>query len=293
MDIIDLRHLSTTIRAGNFSRAARQLGLNPATVSRRIARLEDEIGVTLFERGPSGIRMTTAGDAIMIHVHRALENLEAIVGLGRNGGVGRIRTVRLGVRMPPVGEPLRGLLSAWRDQHRAVSLSVHEMNDHEINAALAERRLDVAIVTRHSTHPDSITVPLYRERLFVALPEGHRLVTHGTLTLGMLRSETVLTQGWGDSHVAREFFASLLGSGVTFSSHAASKQTIRALVASGFGLTLTTASQAQVRFPGVVYCPICEDDAWVDVDLAWMSENKDPAVGGFVAFMRDESRVWS
>jgi DNA-binding transcriptional LysR family regulator len=140
MDIIDLRHLSATIQAGNFSRAARHLGLNPATVSRRIARLEDEIGVTLFERGPFGIRMTTAGDAIMVHVHRAVENLEAIVGLAGNGGVGRIGTVRLGVRMPPVGEPFRGLLSAWRDQHRTVGLSVHEMNDHEINAALAERR---------------------------------------------------------------------------------------------------------------------------------------------------------
>ena len=66
------------------------------------------------------------------------------------------------------------------------------------------------------------------------------------------------------------FYASFLGDGVRFSSHPASKQSIMALVGAGFGVTLAVKSQSEVAFPGVVYKPIGEDDAWVQVELAWL-----------------------
>ena len=63
-----------------------------------------------------------------------------------------------------------------------------------------------------------------------------------------------------------------------------------ALVGAGFGITLATESQSEVTFPGVVYKPIAEDDAWLQVELAWLPTSEDAAVGRFVAFMRDEAR---
>jgi DNA-binding transcriptional LysR family regulator len=105
-----------------------------------------------------------------------------------------------------------------------------------------------------------------------------------------LGNETFIAQGWDDSHSAREFYASLLGDGVKFSSHPASKQSVMALIGAGFGITLAAQSQAEVLFPGVVYKPIIEEDAWVQVELAWRPTSEDAAVGRFVAFMRDEAR---
>jgi DNA-binding transcriptional LysR family regulator len=94
-----------------------------------------------------------------------------------------------------------------------------------------------------------------------------------------------------ERHSAREFYASFMGCGVRFESHAGSKQCVFALVAAaGFGITLATTSQAEVVFPGVVYRPIREENAWVQVELVWCPEAEDPAVGRFVAFMRDEAR---
>jgi DNA-binding transcriptional LysR family regulator len=61
MDLMDLRYLSIAVETGSFSGAAQSLGVNPATISRRIIRLEDELGVTIFERGAFGIRLTAAG----------------------------------------------------------------------------------------------------------------------------------------------------------------------------------------------------------------------------------------
>jgi DNA-binding transcriptional LysR family regulator len=71
MNLADLQYLTASADAGNFARAAKAHGLHPSTISRRIGRLEDELGLTLFERGSFGIRLTGGGRSVMVHVRRA------------------------------------------------------------------------------------------------------------------------------------------------------------------------------------------------------------------------------
>jgi DNA-binding transcriptional LysR family regulator len=290
MDMVDLRYLSIAVETGSFSRAAQSLGINVSTISRRITRLEDELGVTIFERGSFGIRLTAAGRKVMVQVRRTLDGFDRVRQVGKSSGAGMTGHVRLGVRMPPIGEPLQPLLATWHDQHPDVVLTLYELNDNEIFAALAERTLDAALVTTHALRCGANSIPLYREPLVAALPHGHILASYESLTWTLLGDQILLTQGWDDSHSEREFYASFLGDGVKFSSHPASKQSVMALVGAGFGITLVAQSQGEVAFPGVVYKPILEDDAWLQVELAWLPTSEDAAVGRFVAFMRDEAR---
>jgi DNA-binding transcriptional LysR family regulator len=241
-------------------------------------------------RRHAGIRLTTGGNAVLRHIRRALAELDAIRHAGDQNGNGIVGEIRLAVRMPPVGEPLRGLLAGWRERHPEVVLSIAEMNEWEIQRAVRDRRIDVALMTSHTLWPDAVTAPLYRERVVVAMPSEHPLSEREALDWKSLRRETLLVQGWDNSHSAREFYASFMGCGVRFESHAGGKQCIFALVAAGFGITLATTSQSEVVFPGVVYRPIREENAWVQVELVWRPEAEDPAVGRFVAFMRDEAR---
>jgi DNA-binding transcriptional LysR family regulator len=290
IDLVDLHYLSIAVETGSFSRAAQSLGVKPSTISRRIVRLEDELGVTIFERGSFGIRLTAAGRDLLVPVRRTLDAFDTVIRAGKSSGAATTGRLRLGVRMPPIGQPLQPLLAAWRNRHPGIELTLHELNDNEILVALAEQTLDAAFVTAHTVRPGANTIPVYREPLVVALSEGHRLASYDFLVWDLLRDETVLTQGWDGSHSAREFYASFLGDTVKFSSHPASKQSVMALVGAGFGVTLASQSQAEVVFPGVVYKPIREDDAWVQVELAWLPRREDAAVGRFVAFMRDEAR---
>lgn len=199
MEIRDLMYLMASANAGNFSRAAKSLGLNTSTVSRRVGRLEDELGLALFERGHSGIRLTTGGRAVMLHVRRALAELDAVKCSGIQNGTGNAGEVRLGLRMPPIGEPLGSLLAGWREKHPNVELIVSEMNDRDLAAALEERRLDVALITSHTLWPHAAAVPLYRERIVAALPLLHPLAEHETVDWAALRGETFLVQGWDES----------------------------------------------------------------------------------------------
>lgn len=95
--------------------------------------------------------------------------------------------------------------------------------------------------------PHAASVPLYRERLLAALPLARPLAERATVDWDALRCEIILVQGWDESQTARELYASFLGSGARFRSHAASKQCIFVLVAAGFGITLATASQSDSR----------------------------------------------
>ncbi len=290
MEIRDLMYLEASAAAGNFTHAAKALGINTSTISRRVGRFEDELGLAMFERGHAGVRLTTGGKAILPHIRRALAELDAIRHAGDQNGNGIVGEVRVAVRMPPVGEPLRSLLSGWRERHPEVVLSIAELNEWEIQRAVRERRIDVALMTSHTLWPDAVTAPLYRERIVAAIPCDHPLSEHDAVDWKSLRRETFLVQAWDNSHSAREFYSSFMGCGVRFESHAGSKQCVFALVAAGFGITLATTSQAEVVFPGVVYRPIREENAWVQVELVWCPEAEDPAVGRFVAFMRDEAR---
>jgi DNA-binding transcriptional LysR family regulator len=289
MEIRDLMYLEASAAAGNFTRAAKSLGINTSTISRRVGRFEDELGLALFERGHGGVRLTSGGKAVLAHIQRALAELDAIRHAGDQNGNGIVGKVRLGVRMPPIGEPLCDLLSGWREKHPKVGLTISEMNEWEIQAAVQERRVDVALMTSHTLWPDAVTAPLYRERIVAAIPCEHPLAEQEALDWERLRKETFLVQGWDNSQSAQAFCASFMGCGVKFECHAASKQSVFALIAAGFGITLATASQAEVVFPGVVYRPIREDNAWVQVELVWCPEAEDPAIGRFVAFMRDEA----
>lgn len=290
MDLLDLRYLVVAVETGNLSRAADAIGSTPSTISRRLNRLEDELGVTVLERGVFGVRPTAIGHKIMVQVRRALESVEDVLQAGRSGALGRTGTIRLGVRMPPIGEPLQSMLSAWHAQNPDIVLTLHELNDNELYEALAERTLDAALVTTHTLRRGTNSVPIYREKLIAAIPLTHRLAEHDTLTWDLLREQTILTQGWDNSHSARLFYASFLGPGMKCVAHAASKQSVMALVGAGFGVTLAVTSQSAVAFPGVIYKTIADDAAWVQVELAWLANSEEAAVGRFVAFMRDAAR---
>ena len=290
MEIRDLKYLAAAASAGNFGRAAKSLGVETSTISRHIARLEDELGLALFERAKTGVHLTAGGQALMGNVNRALAEFDAVVRSAGQTGSGHAGQIRLGVRLPPVGEPLFSLLAGWRARHPNVALTISELNEPAMAKALEQRRLDVGLMTSFTPAGSATSMPLYVERLTAALPHDHALAARESVDWADLRDENILIQEWDDSQATRELYASLLGQSVRFSPHPASNQSVFGLVAAGFGVTLATASQAGVTVPGVVFRPIAETNACLQIELVWRPELEDAAVGRFVAYLRDETR---
>jgi len=274
MELIDLRYFAVCADAGTFTQAAASLNVEISTISRRISNLENELGLSLFERHPTGIRLTRGGRAVRDRVQRILAELETVKQVGLQYASGSVGEIRLGVRLPPIGEPARSLLIGWRRAYPDVALTVTEGNEREMALAITERHLDVALIGGPTVWPSVSVLPLYRERLLAALPADHALTSDSSLHWAELSQETILVEGWDDNQAPREFYAWLLGNGCDFQVHAAGKQTILALVGAGAGITLVTQSLAEATCPGVVFKPIDEENAWLEFDLVWASKRK-------------------
>jgi DNA-binding transcriptional LysR family regulator len=251
MNFRDLEYLVVSAAEGNFSRAARSLGISTSTISRRIARLEDDLGLAVFERGHKGIRLTTGGRAVLLHARRAAAELQALRVAGKRNGSGAVGEVRLGLRMAPIGEPILYLLAGWRQSCTDVLLTIFEMNERDLAIALEERRLDAALVPAWMVSRRAAALPVYRESLFAALPAQHPLVERERMGWPALVGETVLVQGWDESQAERDFLAPMMGPDVDIRSHAASKLSILALVALGFGITIVPQGLAEAPSPAL------------------------------------------
>jgi DNA-binding transcriptional LysR family regulator len=291
IDFEALRYLLAAAETGALSRAAKLLAIDTGSLSKRIQRIEDELGLAIFERGHDGVRPTVGGEVILIHARRVIAEFGALMAASEQNAKGLVGRIRVGTRLPSVGQPVQSMLASWREQFPEVRLSMSELNERDILAGLEERRLDLALMTQHTLWPRAAWEPMYHERLLVAVPRDHALARRRTVNWDLLREETLLVQGWDDSQSAREFIASFLGSGAHYITHAASKQSVLGLVAAGFGITLVTEAQAHVKVPGVIYRSIYEKNAIIHVVLAWLPENESAVVGRFVSFMRQFART--
>ncbi len=113
-------------------------------------RVEDELGLTVFERGHNGLRVTRGGAAVLTRARRLLADLVTLKEIGMAAALGAGGEIRLGIRLPSVGEPVQGLLTEWRQSFPEVELRLFELNERDIMIGMEDGRLDVAFMTKHT-----------------------------------------------------------------------------------------------------------------------------------------------
>jgi len=286
MQLVALKYFVAVADHGSFTSAAEWLGVSASTLTRSVSTLEDNLGLTLFERSTRGVMLAPAAAPVLEETRRMLASLEAVTKVASSAAQGASGDLRLGVRSPPLGEPLRGMLARWRRDFPDVRLIVLELPDLELFAELVARRIDVALIPSFAPWPQIVMEPLYRERMVAAVPQGHVLAGRDALTWSDFYGETIYVQDWAQSHAMREFYASMMGAGMPLHPISASKQTVFSLVASGFGVTLAQKSQAEASFPGVTFKTIDETNARVEFSLAWSPQSEYAVIGQFLASMR-------
>ncbi|WP_188188097.1 LysR family transcriptional regulator [Nonomuraea sp. SYSU D8015] len=192
-DTAALRLFDEVARSGSFTAAAELLGYTQSAVSRRVAALERAAGGPLFERLARGVRLTPAGAALHRHavavldrLERAGEELAAIHG-GRGG------TLRVGAFATANVDLVPQTLKRFAERRPHVELRLVEGLTGHLMERLRAGALDVAVI---SDYPSGLpadaprTVLLGEDRLFVALPRGHRLAGEADVDLRDLAGET-------------------------------------------------------------------------------------------------------
>lgn len=280
-DVIELRHLRYFVAAaehGSFRKAGAALGLSQSAISRCIAKLEDQIGASLFHRHTWGVSQTFAGQRFLAMARKTIR----IVGEGTNDvaatGRGENGCVRIGIYSSIASGFLTKLLQSYGERHRKVRIELLDGNADEHVAAIRQMRLDVAFLAEAREWPGCERTPLWSERVFVAVPDRHPLAPLDALTWRELAGEPFVVSEVAPgqeihAYLVREFAG--LGERPDIQVQAVGLDNLLPLVALGRRLTLVCEAMTVARFPGVTYRPILGEV--LSFSAVWSTSNDNPA----------------
>lgn len=243
---MDLRQLSALVaveETGSFSAAARSLHTVQSNVSTHIARLEQELGVTLVDRASGSL--TEEGQAVARrarHIQGELDALTADVAALRDEVAGAVRVGCIGT----VGRWLVPLMLEQMTQHHPkVHVVVVDATTTSLVPQLLSNSLDLAVVNLPITDPDLVAAPLFDEDRIVVAPDTHPLARHERVTLAQLADHDLLLEPTGTAF-RDELDAEAAAAGVSLRARAEvdGLRLIATLAFQGFGAAIVPATAA-------------------------------------------------
>lgn len=244
MTLNDLRYLIALARERHFGKAADSCFVSQPTLSIAIKKLEEELGLILFERHRHDVLVTPAGEGIIRQAQRVLEEMEILNSTARAARNEFADPLKLGAIFtcaPDIFPPLVRTLKAGGS---GLMLYLEENYTHVLTEKLANGELDAIIVALPFEPPETHVQVLYHEDFYLLMPADHAWAKRKSIPSSELSSDNMLLLGEG--HCFRdqilEACPHLGGQHGSAMGPASSLITLRHMVASGLGLTLIPAS---------------------------------------------------
>jgi DNA-binding transcriptional LysR family regulator len=178
-------------RTHKVSQAARDLFITQPALTSRIQKLEEELGVPLFVRTPTGMRLTDPGRTLMPHAIRALDAVEEgrrVVAELARGGAGHLS---VGAAPAVSTYVLPPMLKRFAQANPNVRLTVRTGHSEEVLQMVLDEDVDAGVV-RALRHPDIGAVPLYEERLVLVVDPEHPFAARRRIHVGQLSDEQLI-----------------------------------------------------------------------------------------------------
>jgi LysR family transcriptional regulator, hydrogen peroxide-inducible genes activator len=238
--LTELRYIVAVARERHFGRAAEACFVSQPTLSVAVKKLEEELGLALFERGPGEVTITPAGRKIVAQAQRVLEEASQIKDLAAAGRDPLSGALRLGAIYTIGPYLLPKLIPILRKIAPEMQLHIQENFTHRLADALKSGEVDVILIALPFDEPGIETRPVYDEPFFVAVPKGHAWEGRKRVTSEELTRESLLLLGEG--HCFRDQVLEFCHTPRTRAIEGGSLETIRQMVASGVGVTVLPAT---------------------------------------------------
>lgn len=281
---LDLRYLRYAIlvaQHGSFRSAALGLNLSQSTVSRRVQLLERRLGVSLFERFHSGVRLTSAGQRFIQDASEGAAKLLTAIEEARATHRGEMGHIRIGLMISLTNGFLSDLLAEFRAKTPQVDIIVEEVTSDHAAIRLLCDGLDVAFLPLVSEVPGCGSMRLWEERLFLAASRDHPISDKDRVNWEDIRNEVFLVPAGGagaelDLHFLDRF--SRKGQAPRISAHSVGRENLLNMIAGGFGVSLVLSSTVSTDHSKVSFVPLGDIDEVVYFSLVWPKHHNKPAV---------------
>lgn len=286
-DLRQLEYFCAVARTGSFTKAADDLGIAQPTLSEQIAKLEKVLGAALFERLNRRIELTPLGQAILGKARALLEDAASLPEYFERVQEGVRGPLRVGAIPTILPYFLAPLLKEFTQRYPEVDLHVREGTTTELVDQVLEGLLDVAVVSLPVEGAGLVMKQLFRDPLFLAVPEDHPLASAVKVQLRRVPKERLLILK--DGHCLRdETLAACDKAKTRFAGHFEADQvlTIFELIRAGFGVSIVPEMARGLS----VGCKLLEIEpkvsrriGYVRLELRYLSK----ALEAFTAYLQE------
>jgi LysR family hydrogen peroxide-inducible transcriptional activator len=271
MTLSELRFVVAVAKERNFRRASEKCYVSQPALSLAIKKLEDDLGVRIFERSRTDISATPIGEKIIEQAIKALEEVNQIREIAKQGNNQLSGVFRLGLIYSVGPYLLPEIIPILRKSAIDMPLDIEENLTAQLEAQLKNGIIDAAVIAMPFDVPGINTMPLYDEQYVVMVPVSHAWADRSSISAEELADENVLLLNSGHcySHQVLQACPDLSRKGQVLQGN--SLETIRNMVASNLGITVLPCSAATERYinPLVKVIPFSEPAPVRRVALAW------------------------
>ena len=279
MTLTELRYVVAVGRERHFGRAAEACFVSQPTLSVAIKKLEEELGIVIFERGGSDVSVTPIGAQIVEQAQLVLEHAQALKELAKGGKDPLSGPLKLGIIYTIGPYLLPQLVKQIIEQTPQMPLILQENFTVKLLELLRSGEIDVAILAEPFSESGLVTQALYDEPFVVAVPKDHALAKRKSISSEELKSQTMLLLGSG--HCFRDHVLevcpelsrySQMNAGIQRTFEGSSLETIRHMVASGLGITvlpMLAAPTGLAQAEHLHYLPFADLPPSRRIVLAW------------------------
>jgi len=291
MDLRHLRYFVTVAEEQNITRAALQLHVSQPPLSRQIRKLEDDLGVPLFNREAKAVRLTEAGRVFLTEARVILQRADKAVALVKDVAKGKRGEIHVGYAPSLTVELLPLALRYFRESNPAIRLQLHDLSTEEMLRGLSDGKLNAALLVQA---PAKALTGLVFEKLqqhlvCVAMHRAHPLARARRVALEQVAQERLVAftladypehQAWIDG-----LFASLNRSPQIVEEHDSITSLIAA-VESGRGIAVIAQPLKGLASPRLKIRPLEPAPPPLGVGIAYCKKFRSAATDSFIAAAR-------
>ena len=194
MKLSSLRNFLVITSCGSFTRAAEQLLISQPTLSRQIKELEQELGVSLYERNKEGLQLSEAGEIVMEEAADIIERCDRLYALFRpaeENGKKVPEILRIGIQRLFDMNDLWMAVNKLQEENSETEIELIEADRHQLEQGILNNRFDVVISLQdyHENYSGLKVLPYRENTVKVAVPAGHPLTEKEILSLPFLKAE--------------------------------------------------------------------------------------------------------
>lgn len=276
MNIRDLKYIIAVAETQHFGKAAERCFVSQPTLSGQIKKLEDELGISIFERTRRSVKITPVGESILSHARQIMEQVDAIEQLALASRDPFAGPLRIGVipTLSPYLMPL--VMKPLQTKYPQMKLVLSEELTDILLARLRNHEIDAALLATPVDDPGLSTMPLFDEPFWVAYPRKHAFYHKEKITLRDLDKENLLLLSEGHCLAKQAMDVCRIKDrehqGELSDLRAASLETLIQFVRAGVGVTLVPALAMQGSWAtgsGVVAQRLTINDASRRISLVY------------------------